>query len=140
MWKAKEAFTSISDFNQDKWENLSGGGSGSVAGWKQVTKLNAPAGTKVTIKFKETLNFCFPPIGVLQLQPGTSGMVMNVYTFDVGDGSKFKYDKVTFDSVVRPNNYHKINSTAQTALGSGYVTVSDYVNPEDYSIIEDVMY
>ena len=140
LWKAKEAFTSISDFNQDKWENLSGGGSGSVAGWKQVTKLNAPAGTKVTIKFKETLNFCFPPIGVLQLQPGTSGMVMNVYTFDVGDGSKFKYDKVTFDSVVRPNNYHKINNTAQTALGSGYVTVSDYVNPEDYSIIEDVMY
>ena len=140
LWKAKEAFTSISDFNQDKWENLSGGGGGSVAGWKQVTKLNALAGTKVTIKFKETLNFCFPPIGVLQLQPGTTGMVMNVYTFDVGDGSKFKYDKVTFDSVVRPNNYHKINSTAQTALGSGYVSVSDYVNPEDYSIIEDVMY
>lgn len=140
LWKAKEAFTSISDFNQDKWENLSGGGSGSVAGWKQVTKLNAPAGTKVTIKFKETLNFCFPPIGVLQLQPGTAGMVMNVYTFDVGDGSKFKYDKVTFDSVVRPNTYDKINSTAQTALGSGYVTVSDYVNPEDYSIIEDVIY
>lgn len=140
LWKAKEAFTSISDFNQDKWENLSGGGSGSVAGWKQVTKLNAPAGTKVTIKFKETLNFCFPPIGVLQLQPGTAGMVMNVYTFDVGDGSKFKYDKVTFDSVVRPNTYDKINSAAQTALGSGYVSVSDYVNPEDYSIIEDVMY
>lgn len=140
LWKAKEAFTSISDFNLDKWENLSGGGSGSVAGWKQVTKLNAPAGTKVTIKFKETLNFCFPPIGVLQLQPGTSGIVMNVYTFDVGDGSKFKYDKVTFDSVVRPNTYHKINSIAQTALGSGYVSVSDYVNPEDYSIIEDVMY
>lgn len=140
LWKAKEAFTSISDFNQDKWENLSGGGSGSVAGWKQVTKLNAPAGTKVTIKFKETLNFCFPPISVLQLQPGTAGMVMNVYTFDVGDGSKFKYDKVTFDSVVKPNTYDKINSTAQTALGSGYVSVSDYVNPEDYSIIEDVMY
>lgn len=140
LWKAKEAFTSISDFNEDKWENLSGGGSGSVAGWKQVTKLNAPAGTKVTIKFKETLNFCFPPIGVLQLQPGTAGMVMNVYTFVVGDGSKFKYDKVTFDSVVRPNTYNKINSTAQTALGSGYVSVSDYVNPEDYSIIEDVMY
>ena len=140
LWKAKEAFTSISDFNQDKWENLSGGGGGSVAGWKQVTKLNAPAGTKVTIKFKETLNFCFPPIGVLQLQPGTVGMVMNVYTFDAGDGSKFKYDKVTFDSVVRPNTYHKINSTAQTALGSGYVTVSDYVNPEDYPMIEDVIY
>ena len=140
LWKAKEAFTSISDFNQDKWENLSGGGSGSVAGWKQVTKLNAPEGTKVTIKFKETLNFCFPPIGVLQLQPGTAGMVMNVYTFDAGDGSKFKYDKVTFDSVVRPNTYHKINSTAQTALGSGYVSVSDYVNPEDYSMIEDVIY
>ena len=140
LWKAKEAFTSISDFNQDKWENLSGGGSGSVAGWKQVTKLNAPAGTTVTIKFNETLNFCFPPIGVLQLQPGTHGMVMNVYTFDVGDGSKFKYDNVTFDSVVKPNTYYKINSTTQTALGNGYVSVSDYVNPEDYSIIEDVIY
>ena len=141
LWKAKEAFTSISDFNQDKWENLSGGGSGSVAGWKQVTKLNAPAGTKVTIKFKETLNFCFPPIDVLQLQAGTANVIMNSYTFDVGDGSRFEYDenKVTFDGTVHCNTAINIPMTTPTALGSGFMCMSDEIDLNDYNSVEGVL-
>nr|DAS77852.1 MAG TPA: Chitin oligosaccharide deacetylase [Caudoviricetes sp.] len=140
LWKAIEAFTSISDFNQDKWENLSGGGSGSVAGWKQVTKLNAPAGTKVTIKFKETLNFCFPPIDVLQLQAGTTNVIMNSYTFDVGDGGRFEYDenKVKFDGTVHCNTAINIPMTSPTTLGSGFMCMSDEIDLNDYNSVEGV--
>jgi len=140
LWKAKEAFTSISDFNQDKWENLSGGGGGSVAGWKQVTKLNATAGTKVTIRFPETLNFCFPPIDVLQLQAGTANVIMNSYTFDVGDGSRFEYDenKVKFDGTVHCNTAINIPMTTPTALGSGFMSMSDEIDFNDYNSVEGV--
>ena len=135
MWRAGSDHTSTGTFDANIWENLSGGGSGSVAGWKQITKLNTTANTKVTINFPETLNFCFPPIDVLQLQPGTANVIMNSYTFDVGDGSRFEYDanKVVFDGTVHCNTEIPVNMSDPTALGSWFMSMSDEIDFNNYN-------
>jgi len=141
IYRAASDHTSTLAFEIDKWESLSGGGAGgSVVGWKQITKLNTPASTKVTINFPETLNFCFPPIDVLQLQAGTANVIMNSYTFDVGDGSRFEYDenKVKFDGTVHCNTSIKIPMTTPTALGSGFMCMSDEIDLNDYNSVEGV--
>nr|DAX62852.1 MAG TPA: Chitin oligosaccharide deacetylase [Caudoviricetes sp.] len=140
MWRAGQNQTSDLSFNPSKWENLSGGGSGAIAGWKQITKLNAPYGTKVIINFPETLTFCFPPIDVLWLQAGTAGVVMNSYTFDVGDGNRFEYDKnlVEFDGTVHCKTEISVPMSEPSTLGSGFISMSDEINLDDYNSVDGV--
>lgn len=140
IWRSGEEHTSGTEFNQNGWENLSGGGGGSVSGWKQITKLNATAGTKVNINFPETLTFCLPPIDVLMLQAGTQGVIMNSYTFDGGDGSKFNYnDKyVAFDGQVHCNTAINVPMTAPTPLVSGFVCMSDEIDFNEYNSVDGI--
>lgn len=141
LWRAGSDHTSTGTFDISVWENLSGGGGGTAAGWKQVTKLNAPSNTRVVINFPETLTFCFPPIDVLQLQPGTTNVTMNSYTFDVGDGSKFEYDnkKVMFDGMVHCKTGINIKMTEPTPLETGFICISDDIDINDYNSIEEIM-
>lgn len=140
MWRSGSNHTSGTDFDINLWENLSGGSSGALQGWKQVTKLNAAANTKVTINFPETLTFCFPPIDVLILQPGSSNVVMSAYTFDVGDGSKFDYDasKVKFDGTVHLNTIHNIHMSDTEQLGSGYMSTSDEIDLNEFNYVSNI--
>lgn len=141
IYRAASDHTSTPAFEIDKWESLSGGGAGgTVAGWKQITKLNTTGNTKVTINFPETLNFCFPPIDVLQLQPGTNNVLLNSYTFDVGDGGRFEYNEknVVFDGKVHCNTSIKVPMTEPTALGSGFTCMSDEIDFSDYNSVEGV--
>ena len=138
IWRAGETNTSDVAFDTTKWESLSGGSNSGVAGWKQITKLNATGGSVVTINFPETLTFCFPPIDVLMLQPGTANVLMNLYTFDVGDGNRFEYDsnKVAFDGQVHCRTNMQINMSAPVALGSGFICISDEIDFNDYNGVE----
>lgn len=138
MWRAGQNQTSDLSFDSNKWENLSGGGSGAIAGWKQITKLNTPSGTKVIINFPETLTFCFPPIDVLWLQAGTAGVVMNSYTFDVGDGNRFEYDnnKVEFDGTVHCKTEISVPMSEPSTLGSGFMSMSDEIDLDDYNSVD----
>lgn len=141
IYRAASDHTSIPAFEIDKWESLSGGGAGgTVAGWKQITKLNTTGNTKVTINFPETLNFCFPPIDVLQLQPGANNVLLNSYTFDVGDGGRFEYNEnnVVFDGKVHCNTNIKVPMTEPTALGSGFTCMSDEIDFSEYNSVEGV--
>ena len=140
MWRAGQNQTSDLSFDPNKWENLSGGGSGAIAGWKQITKLNTPSGTKVIINFPETLTFCFPPIDVLWLQAGTAGVVMNSYTFDVGDGNRFEYDnnKIEFDGTVHCKTEISVPMSEPSILGSGFISMSDEIDLDDYNSVDGV--
>lgn len=140
IWRSGAEHTSGTEFNQNGWENLSGGGGGSVSGWKQITKLNATAGTKVNINFPETLTLCLPPIDVLMLQAGTQGVIMNSYTFDGGDGSKFNYnDKyVAFDGQVHCNTAINVPMTAPTPLVNGFMCMSDEIDFNDYNSVDGI--
>ena len=141
IYRAASDHTSTLAFEIDKWESLSGGGAGgSIIGWKQITKLNTPSGTKVTINFPKTLTFCFPPIDVLWLQAGTAGVVMNSYTFDVGDGNRFEYDKnlVEFDGTVHCKTEISIPMSEPSVLGSGFMSMSDEIDLDDYNSVDGV--
>lgn len=141
IYRAASNHTSTLAFEIDKWESLSGGGAGgSIAGWKQITKLNTPSGTKVTINFPETLTFCFPPIDVLWLQAGTAGVVVNSYTFDVGDGNRFEYNnnKVEFDGTVHCKTEMSVPMSEPSTLGSGFMSMSDEINLDDYNSVDGV--
>ena len=140
IWKAGVKHQSTTDFESNNWESLSNSGGGNLAGWKQITRLNTNAGTKVRITFPETLTFCFPPIDVLMLQSGASNVLVNSYTFDVGDGNRFEYDKnkVVYDGTVHCNTNINITMTDQIALGSGFMCVSDEIDLTGYNSIDGV--
>nr|DAE83015.1 MAG TPA: Chitin oligosaccharide deacetylase [Caudoviricetes sp.] len=141
IWRAGSTHTSAPTFEIDKWENLSGGGGGgTIAGWKQITKLNTPSGTKVTIKFPETLTFCFPPIDVLWLQAGAENVIMNSYTFDASDSNRFIYNenKIIYDGIVHCNTYSQVPMSDPTTLGSGFISVSDEINFNEYNYVDGI--
>ena len=140
IWRSGQRHNSGLEFDASLWESLTGGGGGGSAGWKQVTKLNATSNTVVRINFPETLTFCFPPIDVLQLVPGSSNITLNSYTFDAGDGERFEYDKqlVTFDGNVRCNTSIKINMSEPQAIGSGFICISEEIDLDKYSDINGV--
>ena len=140
IWRAGSKHTSSLEFDANKWESLSGGGVGSAAGWKQITKLNVSSGEKVRIQFPETLTFCLPPIDVLQLVPGASNVILNQYTFDNVDNNRFNYNegKVIFDGKSRCNTEYNIVMTTPQPLGNGFISISNEIDFNDYNNIDDI--
>ena len=94
----------------------------------------------VRIQFPQTLTFCLPPIDVLQLVPGASNVILNQHTFDNVDSNRFSYNegKVIFDGKSHCNTEYNITMTTPQALGSGFISISNEIDVNDYNNIDEI--
>ena len=128
----------------EKWHSISSNSGGDSTSYKQITKLNATAGTVVTIPINNTLTFIKPPVEILKFVQGTQNVTLNELTFDSGDGGKFTYDadKIKFDGSVKLKTSHTVNMTTPTSItdgtNSGYISESDTIDFSGYKNVEGV--
>ena len=98
--------------------------------------------TSVSIPIKETVTFTTAPVEVLKFKEGEKNKVVNLLTFDSGDGSRFNYaeDMVTFDGKLNLNYTHNIPMTKPAMITDG--TTTGYISESaevDLSIYKDVV-
>ena len=77
MYVCNSDHTSSATFEADmvagseKWHSISSNSGGDSTSYKQITKLNATAGTVVTIPINNTLTFIKPPVEILKFVQGS---------------------------------------------------------------------
>ena len=106
--------------------------------------MNVTAPKTYEIKIAETTNFCFPPVEVLKFTEGEQNKVVNLLTFDSGDGSRFNYeqDMIAFDGKVSLNYTHDIPMTKPSMITdgttTGYISESEEIDFSKYKSVVNI--
>ena len=145
IYFANVTHTSSSTFEADmvvgneKWRTANT--SSCLGDWKQVTRLDATAGTIVTITINNTYTFVTPPIEVLKFTQGAQNVVVTEITFDSGDGNKFTYtvDMVKFDGSAKLNTNHLVSMSVPMSItdgvSAGYISESNIIDLSMYKTV-----
>ena len=100
--------------------------------------------TNVSIPIKKTVTFTTAPVEVLKFKEGEKNKVVNLLTFDSGDGSRFNYeqDMIAFDGNVSLNYTHNIPMTKPSKITdgttTGYICESAEVDLSIYKNVESL--
>lgn len=135
-------FTDDMTVGNEKWKPISGSGGG-VGGIKQVTKMNATAGTIEIIALPWTSTLLLPVVEVLKFIAGAQNQVFTACNFSNADASDFSIDGQsaalspwhTWDGTMKLKTAYAVSFTTPVALVDGMITESDFI---DFSIYESV--
>lgn len=123
--------------------NIGGGISGTL-GYSQITKMGVSMPMLVNIPIEETVTFCTPPVEVLKFAQGAQGQMVNLITFDSGDGIKFLYntDSIVFNGTMELNYNYTINMSQPSMITDGtavgYISESEEIDMSKYKNVSNV--
>lgn len=113
---------------------------GSASGYSQIVKKNITAPKTLTIAINDTPSLCLPPVECLKAGTQETNVEVKANTYDTSEDAIFNHNSgVTFtDSGVLLKTSYSVDMTIPTALDSGYISESDYIDLDEYKSVEEV--
>lgn len=146
LYRCIVSHTSTSTFNEENWEELSGGGSGggSGTGYSQVEALNVLATLEnpyvVDISINSNATHTLAPTDVLKYKEGII-KTESMMEFVSSDVDMFNYDSrfVDFGGKLKLNTNVEIPLGTVSSLGDKYLRISDNIDLTEFKSVDRVV-
>lgn len=147
LYRVINSFMSGILFNDIYLELIGGDGGSSTSNLIQKNETNVVAPQSVECTITRTSDFCLPPVEVLKASAGDVNKELNIYSFNSVDANNFNIGGVVASSnkFVTFNGVAKLKTEIIYDMGfpvvceSGYVSVSEEINTNDYKNIEGMV-